>query len=631
MTASIPEFYIPTLTEGTLPPMLVSENQYGRYEVLIYDEQEDPEDESSCIGQCLAIGVLVMADDDEDAIVRFTDLFVVANPWIENYEVKLRDNRWVMTKKDKDRPARPDDESLIDELLTPYFFEKSEIEQIRYLQFNLDRRRYRAGATYALGWLAKELGISAALKQVFKDDAPKLLSMIFFLNQESTGWDDYNYLPSCTLLPYQKKLGEKAITGLLKKLTPQKAGRLLSVLRKSWMQNSQGPERKTALAFDLTSLDAYRAALAPETIEEAEKRRHAIALGQTCALAVWDRHTVTPLYCRTCTGPLPGIKTIAGQIKKALGDAGDYRTILVSERGRIKFDCVTQALENDLRFLFSCDVHEYAVQSVIDKNYDKLLLDETYNEDLDEHVVTCALYFKYRPSGSAGRGTASAARVYLHIYFDEKENGAAKVFRTVGLGNLKDTLVEPERYAGKPGFLRDLKENGFVWKNGQWQLDPAKIKYAMRLEGVRALITDCIADRLEADRIFKEREKIQEDFDYFDRRAKQDVLPDELRKRSSLLQFFASALSYLARFRCALYKSTLTKEECNDQYYLIHERFSISELKEVEAQYFEGRGFLFDKDLGLAEDRLKVMGVPIPATDRFYKDFQDLMAQAEEA
>lgn len=428
MTASIPEFYIPTLTEGTLPPMLVSENQYGRYEVLIYDEQEDPEDENSCIGQCLAIGVLVMADDDEDAIVRFTDIFVVANPWIENYEVKLRDNRWVMTKKDKDRPARPDDESLIDEILTPYFFQKSEIEQIRYLQFKLDRRRYRAGATYALGCLAKELGISAALKQVFKDDAPKLLSMIFFLNQESTGWDDYNYLPSCTLLPYQAKLDEKAITGLLKKITPQKAGRLLSVLRKSWMQNCQGPERKTALAFDSTSLDAYRAALAPETIEEAEKRRHAIALGKTCALAVWDRHTVTPLWCRTYSGPLPGIKTIAGQIKKGLGDAGDYRTILVSERGRIKFDCVTQALENDLRFLFSCDVHEYAVQSVIDKNYDKLLLDETYDEDLREHVVTCAQYFKYRPSGSAGRGSASVARLYLHIYFDKRENGAAQVY-----------------------------------------------------------------------------------------------------------------------------------------------------------------------------------------------------------
>lgn len=639
----MPAAEIPVMPIGTLPPLLVNQSNKGEYKVLTYKNVWDAQKKRSFRSCSRTVGVI--KDGSKDGIVRFNKDFTDANPWIDDFVVEHKGRQWILTRKAEHEQS--DLEDVLPEEQMEFggvkFSELSEREQVKLLNL-ISGNALHAGAAYALGVLAKQSGISKALKLVFpqNDDYLKLLSLAMFvvINSDSA-LSCYPEFAEKALLPYEQELDCSAISRLLGKITSTQIEDFLNIMCGFWMQEHHAEEQPILLALDSTPASAYSANPA---MDGCGKNKDGGAQEQINILLLTDHKTGLPVYYRAYDGAVPDVSTVSADIRPALDLGLKPKVVLVSDQDCIFSDNITEAVINDLGFLFNCTVNANGswVQGEIDKVYEELMHTDSFNGLMQQHALTTTIEWKYSPLSplpvkDSNHRDNAAKELYLHICFDPDLHNKARKDLSLQVFKLKTALQQGTSLEQLSASEQAVARALLVQKKDKsaWEVDESAFNQAVRYKGIRALVSDTISTALEAHKQYTARQAAESAF----LTLKQRLSCDRLQTLSGgdvngmcFLQFIAAALSLMVQMRLDQWEDAAAADKSKPQIYCSASTV-LRSLNNCMARRYKGKGIIFQEIVGRTRLCLRALGVPQPEHERFVRSCQDAidMVDAEDA
>lgn len=622
----VPE--IPALQVGALPPMLINKSHKGQYKVLIYKNEWDPEKKRSYRSGSRTIGFI--RNFQKDGIVSFNQAFLSVNPWMEDFVVEHKGKQWTITKRTEVESDELEEE-LQDEIKVQDLAKLSPQELASFLR-RYKGRPLHAGASYVLGQIAGQSRLTEALQRVFphNDDYLKLLSLAFFIVINSdNALSKYPFFAKSTLLPYAKSIDSSASTRLLSKITCRQIEDFLDIMCKFWLEEHHSEGQPIFLALDSTSISTYSATPAKANYG---KNKDGDNLPQINILLLADHKTGLPVFYRAYNGAVPDVSTVSSVVRTALEFGLQHKVILVSDKGYISSDNITEAITNDLGFLFNCKVNVRGsrVQDEADKVYDKLMHGNAYNGLIRQQAVTAKINWQYDPFKVSGkrRSFSASKELYLHIYFDSDIHNHAVKDLNHDLFNVRSKLQEGAAPESLPDSEQELAKSLLNFADGQWEVNMDAFNAATRFKGVRVLVSDCVDSALEAHRQYSNRQVVESAFLTLKHRLGCDRLltsSDASTDGKCFLQFIATTLSLMVRLRLSQWEDEVKADKTGRKKMIyLSDGNVLDELHNIFATQYKGRGLLYDEVVGKALTYMQALRVPPPETHTLRSGCQDV-------
>lgn len=583
-----------TITPPSLPPLIINGSKSHKY-VMTYTNTWNSELKQSRRSKGTSVGKAIAVEGREGCYeLIFNEDFVAKNPGLEQFKV-FRCKGGKLEFK------------VIDE-------ENKTLDTVRAV------KKLHGGATWSLQQLIKDSAFRRALKRVFSRQAldRKLLSLAYYLvlNADSA-LCNYEEFAECTWLPYQKPLTGSATSRILNSISDDDIARFLTVLHEEYRkENKDGLNKHTFYAFDSTSITT-QAEIATAAFGH---NKDLVPLPQVNILMLVDQKTGLPVYYRQFDGSVPDVKTVRNTIADlARLQITKSSIVLVSDKGYTSTENIDDYLRNNISFICNCRVNAngFAKELALE-NYAELLDWRNGSSFLGQTVKTIRTQWRYESMPVDGKRALKKdhAPVYVHIYYDEKINqDCCRV--------LKENLLKiVEKFNTTPKLISKAEQQYIdlytELKDGKAEIQMYKVNNALKLKGVRVLISDTISDPIEAYVAYEDRNQVEYAFNTIKSRLSCNrvrVHSYEQFNSKIFLQVLASFIAITVRQKVKDWNAKAIKNKA--QYNVVYDSDYklLAKLNNVMMTSFKD-GWYFDEIVGKKRELFTILNVPIPSAEQ---------------
>lgn len=353
-----------------------------------------------------------------------------------------------------------------------------------------------AGPFMLLNQLSEETGLTSLVKRCFPEQHAMIMSLVHFIVHKGLPLSRSESWSSGHLHPMEGIIASQRISELLVKITESDRQRFLSL----WLTKMTEGDY---LCYDITSVSSY--SRGNEYIKFGYNR-DGESLPQINLAMLFGQKSKLPAYYRRMQGNISDVATLKTTVK-SLDFLGASPLNLVLDRGFYSESNITELLDKRYHFTIAVPSGLKWVQSLINLHYESISSPRNYRQiDDDEslHVVT-----ERRSWGEKRR------RVYLHIYYNAAQ--AAKEFDrfTRELLAYKEEVESNRRHKDHEEnyarflCIRNTPKRGMrVTFN-----DPEIQKHRKRYAGFFCILSSKIKDPMDALRIYREKDSVENSFD----------------------------------------------------------------------------------------------------------------------
>jgi transposase len=350
------------------------------------------------------------------------------------------------------------------------------------------------GPYLLLDKIAKDTGLTAALKKSFPDVYTEILSLAFFIAQKGLALSRCEIWSASNMHPFEKVIPSQRISELLQQITENERQHFLSL----WLKRLSEAE---LLCYDLTSVSSY--AVANEYIRWG-KNRDDEKMPQLNLAMLFGQESGLPAYYRRMPGNISDVKTLENTID-TLDFLGKVKLHFVLDRGFYSEDNVDLLFAKRYHFALAIPAGRVWVRSIIDQYYETIKSPEYYRQTGEDEVL-------YMISHLHQWGER---RCYAHLYYNASR--AAEDFDKL---NKRLIQCKAELEAGDlQESNREYYERFFIVKTTpkrglSVQYNDTEIqKYRKRYAGFFCILTNVKTDSGELLDVYRRKDVVENCFD----------------------------------------------------------------------------------------------------------------------
>lgn len=448
-----------------------------------------------------------------------------------------------------------------------------------------------AGPYLLLQKIAEDTGLSVILKKCFPLLHQQILSLVFFIVQKGLPLSRSETWSASHLHPFEEPIASQRISELLRSLTEGDRQRFLSL----WLQKITEDDY---LCYDITSISSY--AQSNEFVRYGYNRDDE-RLPQINMAMLFGQKSKLPAYYRRIQGNISDVATLKTTVK-SLDFLGVSHIHFVLDRGFYSQGNIDALLACRHHFTIAVPAGRKWVEEMIEEHVESVASPSNYREvGENEALYMSTKLYKW---GEEGR------RTYVHLYYNASRAGEEydrftfrllRIKRDLELGKISES--DRERYS-RYFIIKDTPKRGrsVTFNDGEIQ------KYRNRYAGFFCILSSRIKDPVEALRVYRTKEVVENSFD--DLKNQLDM--KRLRVHDSGAMDTRLFLQFLALiFICHI------RNTCNGNDEL--KNFTVREIMEtleslVRIKY-AGRYGAFYTEIGPKQRKiLAAFGVSIPGT-----------------
>ncbi len=353
-----------------------------------------------------------------------------------------------------------------------------------------------AGPCLLLDKLTQETGLGSLLRRCFPDLHGEMMSLVHFIVQKGLPLSRSEPWSAGTLHPSGDLIASQLISELLLKITEDDRQKFLSLWLAKMTENDY-------LCYDITSVSSY--ARGNEYVKYGYNRdgEH---LPQINLAMLFGQKSRLPAYYRRMQGNISDVATLRTTMK-ALDFLGAKPIHFILDRGFYSEANIDELLERRHHFTIAVPSGRKWVETTIDRHYESIASPEHYRQIDDSEALYAVTDLR-----RWGDGTR---RVYLHVYYNAHQAADAFDRFTRELLQLKQELESGQKVESHEEsytrflLVRETPKRGLRVKFN----DAAIQKHRKRYAGFFCLLTNTVKDPMEALRIYRAKDAVENCFD----------------------------------------------------------------------------------------------------------------------
>jgi len=342
--------------------------------------------------------------------------------------------------------------------------------------------------------LAKDMGLTAALKKSFSDTCKEILSLAFFIAQKGLPLSRSDIWSTSHQHPFEKPIHSQRVSELLQQITENERQHFLSL----WLKKLSETE---LLCYDITSISSY--ATANEYIRWGYNRDKE-KLPQINLAMLFGQQSGLPAYYRRMPGNISDVITLENTIS-TLDFLGRVKLHLVLDRGFYSKANVGVLVGKRYHFALMVPAGRVWVRNIIDQYYETIQSPEHYRQTGENEV----LYMISHLHKWEGR------RCYVHLYYNASR--AAEDFDKLSkrLVRCKEELETEDPQESNQEFyerffiVKRTPKRGLSVKYNEVEIQ----KYRKRYAGFSCILTNIRTDSGELLEVYRRKDIIENCFD----------------------------------------------------------------------------------------------------------------------
>lgn len=371
---------------------------------------------------------------------------------------------------------------------------KSHTEKNAAIDPNVVASTKVCGPYLLLNKLAKDTGLTAALKKSFPKAYEEILSLGFFIAQKGLALSRCDIWSVSHMHPFEKPIQSQRVSELLQQITENERQHFLSLWLKQLSENE-------LLCYDITSISSY--ATANEYIRWGYNRDKE-KLPQINLAMLFGQQSGMPAYYRRMPGNISDVITLENTIN-TLDFLGKVKLHFVLDRGFYSKNNVDMLLSKRYHFALMVPTGRKWVRNIIDQYYEAVSSPENYRQTGESEV----LYMISRLYQWEGR------RCYAHLYYNASR--AAEDFDKLSknLIRCKEELeAENPQESNKEFYerffiVKRTPKRGLMIKYNDEEIQ----KYRKRYAGFSCILTNVKTDSGELLEVYRGKDIIENCFD----------------------------------------------------------------------------------------------------------------------
>lgn len=353
-----------------------------------------------------------------------------------------------------------------------------------------------AGPYLLLESLAQETRLASILKHCFPDLHGEMMSLVHFIVQKGLPLSRSEPWSAGHLHPCGDVLASQRVSELLLKITEDDRQRFLSL----WLAKMTEDDY---LCYDITSVSSY--ARGNEYVKYGYNRdgEH---LPQINLAMLFGQKSRLPAYYRRMQGNISDVATLRTTMK-AMDFLGAKAMHFILDRGFYSEANISEILDRRHHFTIAVPSGRKWVEAAIDHHYESIASPECYLQIDDSEALYAVT--ELRKWGGDNR------RTYLHVYYNARQ--AADEFDrfTRELLQYKQELESGRKVADhEESYARFLTVRETPKRGIRVTFNDAEIqKHRKRYAGFFCLLTSAFKDPMEALRIYRAKDAVENSFD----------------------------------------------------------------------------------------------------------------------
>lgn len=353
-----------------------------------------------------------------------------------------------------------------------------------------------AGPCLLLDKLAQETGLSLLVRQCFPELHEFILSLIYFIVQKGLPLSRSEAWSLGHLHPYGDQIISQRISELLLKITEDDHQQFLSLWLKKLME-------RDLLCYDITSISSY--AKGNEYVRYGYNRDREL-LPQINLAMLFGQKSRLPAYYRRLQGNISDVATLKTTLK-SLDFLGTRVAHFVLDRGFYSKDNIDGLFERRHHFTIAVPSGLKWVEAIIEKHYETITSPENYRQINDSEALFVAT--------DLCKWGDERRRAYLHVFYNARQ--AADVFDRFTRELLKyrqevetgKRLKEHEECYERFLVIKNTPKRGLNVSFNDQEVQKHRKRYA----GFFCIFSSCVKEPMEALRIYRAKESVENSFD----------------------------------------------------------------------------------------------------------------------
>jgi hypothetical protein len=350
------------------------------------------------------------------------------------------------------------------------------------------------GPFLLLSKLAKDTGLTAALKKSFPNTHEEILSLAFFIAQKGLPLSRCDMWSMSHMHPFEKPIQSQRVSELLQQITENERQQFLSL----WLKRLSESE---LLCYDITSISSY--ATANEYIRWGHNRDKD-KLPQINLAMLFGQQSGMPAYYRRMPGNITDVVTLENTIK-TLDFLGKTKLHFVLDRGFYSEPNVDALLSRRYHFALMVPTGRVWVREIIDQYYEALASPEHYRQTGEDEV----LYMISHLHQWGGR------RCYAHLFYNASRAAGDFDKLSKRLVRCKEELEADDPQESNREFYERFFTVKRTPKRGlSVKYNDAEIqKYRKRYAGFFCILTNVKTDSGELLEAYRRKDVVENCFD----------------------------------------------------------------------------------------------------------------------
>lgn len=446
-----------------------------------------------------------------------------------------------------------------------------------------------AGPNLLLDKLVKDTGLGNALKRCFPAMNDDILSLVYFIVQKGLPLSRSETWSTGHLHPSGKQLASQRISELLRSITEDDRQKFISL----WLEKMTEHDY---LCYDITSISSY--ASSNEYVKYGYNR-DCEDLPQINLAMLFGQKSRLPAYYRRMQGNISDVATLKTTMK-SLDFLGANSMHFILDRGFYSENNVNDLLARRHHFTMAVPSGRKWIENYIDRHYESISSLENYHQINDTETLFAVT--NLHKWGENGR------RTYLHIYYNAHQ--AAEEFDkfTRKLLHYKQELETGNRIdAHEEHYARFFTVKETPKRGLRVSFNDAAIQqHRKRYAGFFAILSTSIKDPMEALRIYRAKDVVENSFD--DLKNQLDM--KRLRMHSSAAMDSRLFIQFLALILICQIRNTIQDNK-------ILKNLTVREIMEnmetlVKITYSDRYGQLYTETSPMQREIMQAFGIVIP-------------------
>lgn len=353
-----------------------------------------------------------------------------------------------------------------------------------------------AGPFLLLEKLSEEMGLTALVRRCFPRQHEMMMSLVHFIVHKGLPLSRSESWSSGHLHPWGGIIASQRISELLAEISEDDRQRFLSL----WLAKMTEDDY---LCYDITSISSY--SHGNEYIKFGYNR-DGESLPQINLAMLFGQKSRLPAYYRRMQGNISDVATLKTTVK-SLDCLGASPMHLVLDRGFYSESNITELLDKRYHFTIAVPSGRKWVRSVIDIHYESITSPGNYRQIDDSealHVVT-----ELRSWGDKKR------RAYLHVYYNAHQAAIEfDRFTRELLGYKQEVESGQTNKDHEESYARFLRIRQTPKRGLRVAFNDEEIqKHRKRYAGFFCILSSNIKDPMDALRIYREKDVVENSFD----------------------------------------------------------------------------------------------------------------------